>query len=509
MLECGSSSDGSILEDGVMAMGRWAEQRQAKFWIATERLAAAPSHPFYEKLNAILRAGGFDPLCQELCEKFYAAKQGRPSIPPGVYFRMIMLGYFEKLDSEREIAWRCADSLALRTFLGYRVDEGTPDHSSLSRTRNRIDQETHQAVFDWVLKRLTEQGLLKGQTLGIDASTLEADAAMKSIVRRDSGQNYREFLIELAKASGIETPTAEELAKFDRQRKDKSAGNDDWFNPHDPDAKIAKMKDGRTHLAYKNEHAVDLETGAIVAAEIHLANEGDTTTMWGTLEKAAESLQEVREDAAVQANCQAHGVADPSQLLHIRATVQDKGYHSAQTLVDLEELDIRGYIAEPDRGRQCWTAKPARGMTPDEAEQEQEQKRQAQQAVYRNRRRRGGAHSKRLHRRRGEYVERSFEHVLDDGGMRRVWLKGREKIAKRYLIHTAAFNLGLLLRKMTGFGTPRGWVDAARDAASACAAALAVTIGLRILRRFYVGAARCWTKFELNAKKSARPALAA
>ena len=442
-----------------MAMGRQPEQRQGDFWIATERLAPAPAHPFYQKLNALLAAAGFDPFCAAACAKFYAQKMGRPSIPPGVYFRLLMMGYFEKLDSEREIAWRCADSLALRAFLGYRVDEGTPDHSSLSRTRNRIDLETHQAVFDWVLKRLTEQGLLKGQTLGIDASTLAADAALKSIVRRDNGQSYREFLTELAKASGIATPTAEDLAKFDRQRKDKSARNDDWFNPNDPEAKITKMKDGRTHLAYKNEHAVDLDTGAIVAAEIHLANEGDTTTMWGTLEKAANSLQEVREDAQVVENCQANGVADPSQL-HIQATVQDKGYHSAQTLVNLEELDIRGYIAEPDRGRQRWTARDL---------QEQELKRQAQQAVYRNRRRRRGAHSKRLHRRRGEYVERTFEHVLDDGGMRRVWLKGRVKIAKRYLIHTAAFNLGLILRKLTGYGTPRGWVDALRAAALACA----------------------------------------
>ena len=442
-----------------MALGRQPGQQQADFWIATARLAAAPAHPFYQKLNALLAAAGFDSFCAAAGQKFYAATLGRPSIPPGVYFRMLMMGYFEKLDSEREIAWRCADSLALRAFLGYRVDAGTPDHSSLSRTRNRIDLETHQAVFDWVLKRLTEQGLLKGQTLGIDARTLEADAALKSIVRRDNGQNYREFLTELAKAAGVETPTAEDLAKFDRKRKDKSAGNDDWFNPNDPEAKIAKMKDGRTHLAYKNEHAVDLDTGAIVAAEIHLANEGDTATMWGTLEKAAHSLQEVREDEQVVENCPASGGADPSQL-HIQATVQDKGYHSAQTLVNLEELDIRGYIAEPDRGRQRWTAADP---------QEQEFKRQAQQAVYRNRRRRRGAHSKRLHRRRGEYVERAFEHVLDDGGMRRVWLKGREKIAKRYLIHTAGFNLGLLMRKLTGYGTPRGWVDAARAAALACA----------------------------------------
>ena len=458
MRECGPFW--KVMEDGGMAMGRQPEQRQTDFWIATQRLAPAPAHPFYQKLNQVLATGGFDAFCQTSCQKFYAEKLGRPSIPPGVYFRMLLLGYFEKLDSEREIAWRCADSLALRAFLGYRVDEGTPDHSSLSRTRNRIDLETHQAVFDWVLKRLTEQGLLKGQTLGIDASTLEADAALKSIVRRDNGQSYREFLTELAKASGIETPTAEDLAKFDRKRKDKSARNDDWFNPNDPEAKITKMKDGRTHLAYKNEHAVDLDTGAIVAAEIHLANEGDTTTMWGTLEKAAESLQEVREDPQVQANCQTNGVADPQSELHIQATVQDKGYHSAQTLVNLEELDIRGYIAEPDRGRQRWTARdPA----------EQAGKRRAQRAVYRNRRRRRGRRSKALHRRRGECVERTFEHVLDDGGMRRVWLKGRVKIAKRYLIHTAAFNLGLLLRKLTGFGTPKGWVDAAREAAAAAA----------------------------------------
>jgi transposase len=460
MLECGPSAEEPVTEDGTMAMGQRPEQTQGDFWIATERLAPAPAHPFYQKLNQVLAAGGFDRFCQTACQKFYAQKMGRPSIPPGVYFRMLLLGYFEKLDSEREIAWRCADSLALRAFLGYRVDEGTPDHSSLSRTRNRIDLETHQAVFDWVLKRLTEQGLLKGQTLGIDASTLEADAALKSIVRRDGGQSYREFLAELAQASGIATPTAEQLAKFDRQRKDKSASNDDWFNPNDPEAKITKLKDGRTHFAYKNEHAVDLDSGAIVAAEIHLAHEGDTTTMWGTLEKAANSLQEVREDAQVVENCQAHGVADPKSELHIEATVQDKGYHSAQTLVNLEELDIRGYVAEPERGRQHWTARDP---------QEREFKRQAQQAVYRNRRRRRGAHSKRLHRRRGEYVERTFEHVLDDGGMRRVWLKGREKIAKRYLIHTAAFNLGLLMRKLTGYGTPRGWVDAARAAALACA----------------------------------------
>jgi len=320
-----------------MAMGRRKAERQADFWVPAAELPQSPGHPFYEQLNQILAAAGFDRFGEECCRKFYAAKLGRPSVPPGVYFRMLMVGYFEKLSSERQIAWRCADSLSLRAFLGLAPGEASPDDSSLNRTRLRMDLETHQAVFDWVLKRLTEQDLLKGRTLGLDASTLAADAALKSIVRRDNGQSYREFLTALAQASGIETPTAEALAQFDRQRKNKSASNADWFNPHDPEAKITKMKDGRTHLAYKNEHAVDLETGAIVAAEIHLAHEGDTTTMWGTLEQAAESLREVRDDPQVQATCQAHGVADPSEL-HIQATVQDKGYHSAETLVNLEEL---------------------------------------------------------------------------------------------------------------------------------------------------------------------------
>ncbi len=443
-----------------MARGRRDRGRQGDFWIPREALRCAPAHPFYEKLNGILSAAEFDRFAESACEKFYAGV-GRPSVAPGVYFRMLLIGYFEKLDSEREIAWRCADSLSLRSFLGLPLEQATPDQSSLSRTRNRIDVETHQSIFDWVLKRLAEHGLLSGGPLGLDASTLEADAAMKSIVRRDTGATYHEFITDLAQASGIATPTAAELANFDRKRQGKTVSNNEWFNPNDPEAKITKLKDGRTHLAYKNEHVVDLQTGAIVAVEIHHADQGDTTTMWGTLEKAAESLCEVSTDEAVVATCVENDVADPREL-GVREVVQDKGYHSAQTLVNLEELDIRSYIAEPERGRQRWTVRPTRSMTDAELRQEQDFKRAEQEAVYRNRRRIRGRRSKSLHRRRGQFVERSFEHVLDDGGMRRVWLKGREKIAKRYLIHTAGFNLGLIMRKLTGFGTPRGWADALR-----------------------------------------------
>ena len=426
-----------------MSMGRRRGEAQGEFWIRTDSLPAAPSHPFYERLNRTLRDADFYRFCEQRCQKFYAKRLGRPSIPPGVYFRMLMIGYFEKLDSERQIAWRCDDSRGLRTFLGYGPDESTPDHSSLSVVRQRIDQETHQAVFDWVLARLKEWKLLKGRVVGVDASTLEADAAMRSIVRRETGESYQEFLKGLAKASGIATPSASDLAKLDRQRKDKKVSNDEWHNPHDPDAKITKMKDGRTHLAYKPEHAVDLETGAIVAAVIHAADQGDTTTIHGTLERAAKSLKRVRQRTP-------SGQADD---LDVRAVVSDKGYHSAETLARLSELGIRSYVAEPDRGRRRWTEQQA---------SDQEWRTREQRAVYRNRRRLGRSRSKALHRKRGELVERSFEHVLDDGGMRRTWLKGIERVRKRYLVQVAAFNLGLILRKLTGYGTPRGLADALR-----------------------------------------------
>lgn len=434
-----------------MAMGRRPVVVQGEFWIPTDTLRKAPGHPFYERLNRVLDEAGFDRFCEAQCQEFYAAKLGRPSVVPGVYFRMLMIGYFEKLDSERQIAWRCDDSRSLRAFLGIAENRPTADHSNLSRTRQRIDLETHQAVFDWVLKRLAEHELLKGRTLGVDASTMEANAAMRSIVRNESGESYREFLSALAQESGIETPTADDLAKFDRQRKGKKCSNDDWHNPHEPDAKIAKMKDGTTHLAHKNEHAVDLETGAIVAPAVHPADEGDPTTLPGTLEQACTSLQEVRADETVQAD---------TSSLYVKEVVVDKGYHSTQTLVNLEEVELRGYVSEPDRGRRNWTARSAA---------EQAFKRAEQAAVYRNRRRRKGNRSKRLHRKRAELVERSFEHVLDDGGMRRVHLRGRENIAKRYLIHTAAFNLGLIMRKLIGFGTPKGWADARRGALLAAA----------------------------------------
>jgi len=406
-----------------MAMGKRTRE-QAPIWIPATELPVSPGHPFYARLNAILDEAGFDRFAEEQCQAFYAPVMGRPGLPPGRYFRLLLLGYFEGLDSERGIAWRAADSLAIRSFVGLGLDAAAPDHSTISRTRRLIDVETHRAVFTWVQERLAAAGLLKGRTVAIDATTLEANAAMRSIVRRDTGESYQEFLTRLAAESGIKTPTREALARLDRRRK-KRTSNKDWENPSDPDAKITKMKDGRTHLAHKAEHAVDLDTSALVAVTLHGADVGDTTSLVETAIAAAEQIE-------------AAHAARPTPAV-LAAIVADKGYHSNQTMIDLEAVAVRSYIAEPERGRRDWTKTP-----------------EAQAPVYANRRRVRGARGQRIMRRRGEYVERSFAHMYDTGGLRRTHLRGHHNILKRLLVHAGAFNLGLLMRKAFGRGTPRG-----------------------------------------------------
>jgi len=404
----------------VMAIGKRKRKRQEALWIPTNEIPNAPAHPFYRSLSKVLTKHGFDDFVEEMCAKFYAPKMGRPGLAPGIYFRMLLVGYFEGLDSERGIAWRAADSLALRDFLGLALTEAPADHSTVSRTRRLIDLETHQAVFTWVLQRIAESGLLKGKTIGIDATTLEANAALRSIVRRDTGDSYQEFLIELAKESGIETPTREDLARLDRKRA-KKGSNDDWTHPHDPDSRITKMKDGRTHLAHKFEHAVDLETGVIVGATIQPADSGDTTTMIETLITAAEQVEAVLPESE-----------------GIQEVVADKGYHSTERIVDLNRLDLRTYISEPKRKRRRWNGN-----------------REAQIAVYENRRRIRRNRGKSLLRQRGERLERPFAHLYETGRMRRTHLRGRENILKRMLIHVSALNLGFLMRSQFGIGTPR------------------------------------------------------
>src|SRR4051795_11572428 len=412
-----------------MALGRQGE-RQADLMLSWAELPRSPGHAFYDRLQAILVAAGFDGFAEGQCAPYYASKRGRPSLPPGRYFRMHPVGYFEGIDSERGLEWRCADSLALREFLRLGTTEPVPDHSWLSKTRARLPLEVHEAVFAWVLRRLAEHGLVKGDRIGVDASTMEANAALRAIVRRADGATYREMLERLAKESGIATPTAEDLVRLDRKRKGKRLSKAEWSSPTDPEARIAKLKDGRTRLAYKPEHAVDLDTGAIVAAEVHPADRGDTATLPGTL-------------AAAEANLAAAGATptpeDPAEL------VADKGYHSRDGLKELEGGAWRSRIAEKKAaGVNRWHG--------DEA---------ARRAVYNNRARLRSGVAREAFKLRAELVERSFALTLDRGGMRRAWLRGRENIHKRYLIHVAGYNLGLIMRLLVGAGTPREFLAGA------------------------------------------------
>src|ERR1700682_4476512 len=407
-----------------MAMGREGN-RQDDLIVTWAEMPRSPGHVFYDRLQEVLIAGGFDLFVETACQPYYAPKMGAPSVPPGRYFRMHMVGYFEGIASERGIAWRCSDSMSLRDFLRLENREKVPGHSWLTKTRGRLPHEIHEKVFGWVLQLVAEQGLVQGKRIGVDASTMEANAARRTIVRRDDGRTYREMLTQMAKESGIDTPTADDLVRIDRNRKGKKLSNGEWTSKTDPEAKIAKLKEGLTHLAYKPEHAVDLDTGIIVAAALHPADQGDTTTIEGTLTAAQKNWAQISAAPTKQA---------PSEL------VADKGYHSRAVLKDLDGGVWKTRIAEPlpSKGYLCWQG--------DEA---------ARAAVYGNRNRLRSGIGKEAMRKRGEVVERSFAHVLERGGMRRTWLRGRENVHKRYLVHVAGYNLGILMRALFGAGTPK------------------------------------------------------
>jgi transposase len=412
-----------------MAMGREGD-RQGDLMVSWAEMPRSPGHAFYDRLQDVLIAGGFDRFVEAVCQPYYAATRGAPSVPPGRYFRMHMVGYFEGIASERGITWRCSDSMSLRDFLRLENREKVPDHSWLSKTRGRLPHEVHETVFGWVLKLVAEHGLVRGQRIGVDASTMEANAALRTIVRREDGRSYREMLTQMAQESGIETPTTDDLMRLDRARKGKRLSNKGWTSKIDPEARIAKLQDGRTHLAYKPEHAVDLDTGIVVAAALHPADHGDTTTLRGTLAAAEKNLAPI--GAAPTAE-------EPSEL------VADKGYHSRAVLKDLDGGVWKTRIAEPrPRGFLRWHGDD-----------------KARAAVYANRTRLGSGVGKQAMRRRAEIVERSFAHILDRGGLRRTWLRGRENVHKRYLIHVAGHNLGILMRLLIGAGTPKEAADRA------------------------------------------------
>src|ERR1700681_2173614 len=420
-----------------MAMGtKQARQKQEDLFYASER-TETPGHPFYEQLNRVLDEAKFDRFCEERCRGFYHANVRRPSLAPGVYFRLLLIGFFEGIGSERGIGWRVADSLSLRRFLNYGLAEATPDHVTISRTRRLLDETTHQAVFTFVLAEVARRGMLKGKTIGIDATTLEANAAMRSIVRRDTGESYMEYLRRLATEAGIDSTDDGALRRMDRKRKKKTS-NEEWVNPHDSEAEVTKMKNGATHLAYKAEQAVDLETGAIVAITTQGGAVGDTTSVQKTLPAAGYAVAEQIATATAQGQYKVHekGMCE---------VVTDKGYHSGTSLADMREMSVRSYVSVPQQALRHWKGK---------AEQ--------QTAVYANRRRVEGERGKRLLRRRGEFLERPFAHQYETGALRRLHVRGRGNVAKRVLMQAAAFNLALILRSITKAGTPRGLADLRR-----------------------------------------------
>jgi transposase len=411
-----------------MAMGRRSQERQDTLFIATDGLAKSPGHPFYQRLNTLLAEAEFDRWIEGHCERYYATeeKRGQPSIPPGVYFRMLLVGYFEGIGSQRGIAWRCADSLSLRQFLGLPFDEPTPDHSTLTNTRNRLPQEVFEEVFQFVLQIAAAKKLLSGKTVGVDSTTLEANAAMKSIVRRDTGEDWKEYVTRLMREDGTieagQEPSDEEIRRYDKKRKNKRVSNEDWVSSTDAESRITQLKDGRTHLAYKAEHVVDLKSDLVLAAEIRKADEADTETLADSVMEAQNNLNQAGSEAEIE------------------EVAADKGYHAAATVELCQALGLRTYIPEPRRPHRLrWTDKLP----------------ELQQAVYANRRRIRRAKSKRWQRLRSERCERTFAHVCNTGGMRRSWVKGVAKLAKRYLIAVAAHNIGRILRKLFGIGKPK------------------------------------------------------
>jgi transposase len=421
----------------AMAMGK-RRQRQEALFIMADGLPKSAGHPFYQRLNALLAAADFDHWIQRRCQQYYAQEEqrGQPSIPPGVYFRMLLVGYFEGIDSQRGIAWRCADSLSLRQFLGIPLDETTPAPKTLSNTRRRLPEAVFDEVFQFVLGIAAEKKLLSGKTVGVDSTLLEANAAMKSIVRRDTGEDWKQFVTRLMREEGAidkaHEPSDEEVRRYDKRRNNKRVSNDEWVSPSDPESRIAQMKDGRTHLAYKAEHVVDLQSDVILAAEIYPADHADTQTLVDSVLEAVENVKQ----AGVETE--------------IEEIVADKGYHAAETIELADDLNFRTYIPEPKRPhRSRWTDKPP----------------EFQRAVYANRRRLKRAKSRKFQRLRSERCERTFAHVCDTGGMRRSWLKKVVNVSKRYLIAAAAHNLGRILRKLFGVGKPRRLQDLAALAA--------------------------------------------
>jgi transposase len=387
-------------------------QEQKEFWVVAERLPKASPSRFYELLNGTLERMNFGREVWEMCAPAYAdaTKGGRPGIDPVVYFKMLMVGFFEGIESERQIAARCEDSLSLRGFLGYALDEPTPDHSSMTVIRQRLGSDCFARVFAVVLAALRKHGLLKGRNLGIDSSVMEANASLRGLSERNTEEAYWDYVQRLAREAGLETTDGAALRNFDRHRAGKKLSNEQWQNPHDPDAKIGRTKAGATDMVYLPEHTVDLDTGAIVQAQVLAGDHRDSEELSTRVIEAVVSVQEA--------------LADPEAVPE--TLTGDKGYFS---------------LSDPRRAQRRLDK-----LSSSE-----------RQSLARAHRSVSSKYGRKLLRKRGQHIERSFAHVLDAGGMRRATLRGLENLNKRHQIAAACYNLSQLLRRLHGIGTPKQW----------------------------------------------------
>jgi transposase len=400
------------------------KEAQPEFWIAANQVVSPAQSGYYAKLEETLESFGFAAKVRALCAPAYAKSGvGRPGIDPVVYLKMIMVGFFEDLPSERAIAARCADSMSIRTFLKYELHEKTPEHSSFTVIRQRLGLEIYERIFTLTLQALREHGLLRGKNLGIDSSVIEANASLRALVHRNTEEQYWDYVKRLAAESGIDPDDAAAVRKFDRHRPGKGS-NQEWVNPYDPDAKIGRTKDGATDMIYKPEVVVDLDTGAIVQAQVHPGDQADHKEM---ATRVLEAQQNINQAAG-----------EKLDTLTLNSVTSDKGYYAVNELQALQQEDIRTVIADPTDNRRLDK------LEPDE-----------KKAVQAARRSTKSTSGKELLRRRGMHIERSFAHVLDCGGMRRTTLRGWENLNKRFKLAAAIYNLSQLMRKLFGIGTPK------------------------------------------------------
>lgn len=438
--------------------GKMKTVRQGLLFVSPQDLPQSPGHPFYEKLNGILKQAGFDEFLDRRCRQYYAAC-GRPGIPMGVYFRLLLIGFFEELDSQRGITWRCCDSLSLKAFLGLSLTEQVPDHSSLTRIRQRLELQVYMDVFGFILGQLRKHKLIQGRRLAIDSTPIAANAAMRSLRRKVDGAEWRDYVRELAAAEGIELKDEDDLQRYDRQRKDKRINNREWQSVTDRDSRITRMKDGSFKMSYKEEHVVDLDTDALVSVSMYPGDAADTRTFEATLAESCENLASVApgaefgpevEDDPPAAEAPSPDAVEtspednasvPEQAVGGPAVAADKGYFSTAGVSGLTAAGIETCVKQPrvPGGQRNWSKYSL-------AEQ---------QACLANEARNGSDRGQQLHALRQEKVERSFAHIKCTGGGLRTWLRGHENVTKHRLVLGMAFNLSVLMRKVWKVGKPR------------------------------------------------------